>query len=98
MKLSTILILIVIAYTSYPSAQTRQVVVASTVQTSAEDEINNLEETRNQAVLHGAVTALDRMTSDDYTIITLKSRAAHQIRHSERVCIRIVPLRIAANF
>jgi hypothetical protein len=71
-KLSTILILIVIAYTSYPSAQTRQVVVTSTVQTSAEDEINNLEETRNQAVLHGDVAALDRMTSDDYTIITLR--------------------------
>ena len=46
--------------------------VASTAQTSAEDEIKNLEEARNQAVLHSDVAALDRMTSDDYTFITLR--------------------------
>lgn len=39
---------------------------------SAEDEIKALEETRNQAVLKGDVAALDRMTSDDYTFITLR--------------------------
>jgi ketosteroid isomerase-like protein len=39
---------------------------------SAEDEIKTLEEMRNQAILHGDVAALERMTSDDYTFITLK--------------------------
>jgi ketosteroid isomerase-like protein len=31
-----------------------------------------IEEQRNQAILHGDVAALDRMTSDDYTFITLR--------------------------
>lgn len=39
---------------------------------SAVDEIKALEETRNQAVLKGDVATLDRMTSDDYTFITLR--------------------------
>ena len=72
MKLLTILILMAVAYTNYAAAQTPQAAVASATQMSAEDEIKNLEETRNQAVLHGDVAALDRMTSDDYTFITLR--------------------------
>jgi ketosteroid isomerase-like protein len=71
-KFSTIFILMAAAYTNYASAQSRQMGVASTAQTRAEDEIKNLEEARNQAVLHGDVAALDRMTSDDYTFITLR--------------------------
>src|SRR5882757_5798129 len=39
---------------------------------NAIEEIKALEEARNQAVLHGDVAALDRMTSDDYTFITLR--------------------------
>ena len=72
MKFSTILILMAVACTNYASAQTRQMGIASTAQTSAEDEIKNLEEARNQAVQHGDVAELDRMTSDDYTFITLR--------------------------
>jgi len=72
MKLLTILILLVIASTNYDSAQTRQVAVAATNQVNPEDEIKKLEEARNQAVLHGDVAALGRMTSDDYTFITLR--------------------------
>src|SRR6266478_5143285 len=72
MKFLTILILTVITYTNYTAAQTLQAAVASATQTNAEDEIKNLEEARNQAVLHGDVAALDRMTSDDYTFITLR--------------------------
>ena len=68
----TILILLVIASTNYDSAQTRQVAVAATNQVNPEDEIKKLEEARNQAVLHGDVAALGRMTSDDYTFITLR--------------------------
>ena len=36
------------------------------------EKILALEEERNQAILHGDVAALDRMTSDDYTFITLR--------------------------
>ena len=39
---------------------------------SAEKEIRALEEERNQAILHGDAAVLERMTSDDYTFITLR--------------------------
>jgi ketosteroid isomerase-like protein len=45
---------------------------AGSIPTGAIEEIKALEEARNQAVLHGDVAALDRMTSDDYTFITLR--------------------------
>jgi ketosteroid isomerase-like protein len=66
-----ILILTVIAY-AHPAAAQPTPNVSAKAQTSAEREIESLEKTRNEAVLHGDVTALDRMTSDDYTFITLK--------------------------
>jgi ketosteroid isomerase-like protein len=73
MKLGTILVLVLLAYTSGASAQTLQPQSSATAAaTSAEDEIKKLEEMRNQAVLHGDVAALDRMTSDDYTFVTLR--------------------------
>jgi ketosteroid isomerase-like protein len=72
MKLSTILFFSMVALANYASAQAGQPAVTPAAQTSAEDEIKNLEEARNQAVVHGDGAALDRMTSDDYTFITLK--------------------------
>ncbi len=39
---------------------------------SAVETIRMLEEERNQAILHGDATSLERMTSDDYTFITLR--------------------------
>lgn len=39
---------------------------------SAVETIRLLEEERNQAILHGDSAALDRMTSDDYTFVTLR--------------------------
>jgi ketosteroid isomerase-like protein len=39
---------------------------------SGEKEIRALEEERNQAILHGDAAVLERMTSDDYTFITLR--------------------------
>lgn len=39
---------------------------------SAVETIQKLEEERNQAILHGDAATLDRMTSDDYTFITLR--------------------------
>jgi ketosteroid isomerase-like protein len=38
----------------------------------AVEEIKQLEEARNQAILRGDAIALERMTADDYTFITLK--------------------------
>ncbi len=71
MKVPMILILSIIAHADYAAAQTSSTDVSPT-QTNVEREILSLEEARNQAVLHGDVTALDRMTSDDYTFITLR--------------------------
>ena len=67
-----ILILSLIAHADYAAAQTSQTDVSPTAQTTVEREILRLEDARNQAVIHGDVTALDRMTSDDYTFITLR--------------------------
>jgi hypothetical protein len=36
------------------------------------EKIRALEEERNQAIVHGDAATLDRMTSDDYTFITLR--------------------------
>jgi ketosteroid isomerase-like protein len=72
MKLATILFLLLMVHTGWASAQTRQLTGGSTAAISAEDEIRKLEEARNQAILHGDVGALDRLTSDDYTFITLR--------------------------
>jgi ketosteroid isomerase-like protein len=66
MRLSFVLILVVLVYPRYATAQT-----ASSHKRDV-DQILKLEELRNQAVLHGDVGALDRMTSDDYTFITLR--------------------------
>ena len=38
----------------------------------AKSEIEKIERGRNQAIIHGDAGALDRMTSDDYTFITLR--------------------------
>src|SRR5579871_5363879 len=34
--------------------------------------IRKLEEERNQAIIHGDAAALERMTADDYTFVTLR--------------------------
>ena len=48
---------------------------AARAQTSAEvarEEVRELEKARNEAIVHGDAAALERMTSDDYTFITLR--------------------------
>lgn len=72
MKLATILVMAVVAYTISVRGQSRQPEAAPTAMTNPEDEIKKLEETRNEAVLHGDVSVLDGMTSDDYTFVTLR--------------------------
>jgi ketosteroid isomerase-like protein len=39
---------------------------------SAKQQIESLEEERNRAIVRGDASVLDRMTSDDYTFITLR--------------------------
>src|SRR5258708_39287361 len=45
---------------------------ASDSNLSTEEQIKALEEERNRAILSGDASALDRMTADDYTFITLR--------------------------
>ena len=68
----SILILIMIISADHPVGQTRQKDISLNSETNVERDIKSLEEARNQAVLHGDVATLDRMTSDDYTFITLR--------------------------
>ena len=72
MKVPMILVLSIIAHADCAVAQASQTDLSPKPQITVEREIESLEEARNQAVLHGAVAALDRMTSDDYTFITLR--------------------------
>ena len=51
-------------------AQSKNAAAAS--ETSTKEEIVQIERERNQAILSGDAAALDRMTSDDYTFITLR--------------------------
>jgi uncharacterized protein (TIGR02246 family) len=69
---SAIFVLSAIAYACCAAAQTSPTNVSSQPQTSAEREIRSMEEERNQAILRGDVAALARMTSDDYTFITVR--------------------------
>ena len=68
----SILILIMIVSADHPVGQTRQKDISLNSETNVERDIKSLEEARNRAVLHGDVATLDRMTSDDYTFITLR--------------------------
>ena len=72
MKVPMILVLSIIAPADCAVAQASQTDLSPKPQITVEREIESLEEARNQAVLHGDVAALDRMTSDDYTFITLR--------------------------
>ena len=48
------------------------VVFASAQDAKVQQEIKKLEEERNQAILKGDFAAIERMTSDDYTFVTLR--------------------------
>ena len=43
-----------------------------------QEEIRALETARNEAIVHGDAAALERMTSDDYTFITLRGELRTQ--------------------
>ena len=48
------------------------VVFASAQDAKVQQEIKKLEEERNQAILKGDFAVIERMTSDDYTFVTLR--------------------------
>jgi uncharacterized protein (TIGR02246 family) len=47
-------------------------VFAGSSSDKSKDEIRALETARNEAIVHGDAASLERMTSDDYTFITLR--------------------------
>ena len=47
-------------------------VLADSAADTSKEEIRALEAARNEAIVHGDAAALDRMTSDDYSFITLR--------------------------
>ena len=62
---------------------------------SAVETIRLLEEVRNQAILHGDAAALERMTSDDYTFVTLRGEMltkAEVVRNFELLRGREIPV------
>lgn len=71
MKLLTLLTLTLVATVQGATPQTRAGDTNSATARAVE-EVKALEEARNQAVLHSDVAALDRMTSEDYTFVTLR--------------------------
>jgi ketosteroid isomerase-like protein len=71
MKALRFLMVMLIAVLPHAAAQASDR-SASPTSAAAIDEIKALEEARNQALLHGDVAALDKMTSDDYTFVTLR--------------------------
>ena len=66
-RTAAIAALIGILFASIPGAEAGPPADKATVSL-----ILKLEEERNQAILHGDAAALDRMTADDYTFITLR--------------------------
>ena len=68
MKLAATLGLLVYVFFSCISALGQ----ASTATVSSEQEIKALEDERNRAILNGDAATLERMTSEDYTFITLR--------------------------
>jgi hypothetical protein len=84
MKLATVLLFAAMVYATSVSQETQSTGANSTAVTNTQDEIKKLEEMRNQAVLHGDVAVLDRLTSDDYTFITLKGSQGVRCRKGWR--------------
>ena len=62
MKKIKIALLVLFAVVGFASAQDAKV----------QQEIKKLEEERNQAILKGDFAVIERMTSDDYTFVTLR--------------------------
>jgi ketosteroid isomerase-like protein len=63
---------VALATVTFIGAQQIRAASVSADTAAAKKEILRLEEQRNQAILSGDAGALERMTSDDYTFITLR--------------------------
>ena len=66
MRIGALVMLVVIFSSCLSAAQ------KANPDSSAREQIRSLEEERNRAILSGDAAVLDRMTSDDYTFITLR--------------------------
>jgi ketosteroid isomerase-like protein len=67
-----LLITSAIAILIFATSVCAQKPLAASSDAKTKDEILQLERERNQAILHGDAAALERMTADDYTFITLR--------------------------
>jgi ketosteroid isomerase-like protein len=71
MKSFTLIAAAVLALVTYADAQRNRAPSVS-LDAGTKDEILELEKERNRAIISGDAVALERMTSDDYTFITLR--------------------------
>lgn len=71
MKRFTLVAAAVLAVAPYANAQ-KNPAASMSGQTGTKEEILAIEEERNRAIISGDAVALERMTSDDYTFITLR--------------------------
>ena len=71
MKQFTLLAAAVLALAPYTGVQKNRAASVST-HTCTKEEILEIEKERNQAIISGDAVALERMTSDNYTFITLR--------------------------
>ena len=80
MKRNVLIVLVTIAATCLAMAQEENAKSASQKKAggAVQEEIKNLEQERNQAILHSDTAALDRLTSDDSTLIDADGKLAHK--------------------
>ena len=71
MKTRLVIVLILLGFTFMIGLWDADVFARSS-DDKTKEEIRALEAARNEAILHGDAGALERMTSDDYTFITLR--------------------------
>src|SRR5512143_254695 len=71
MKRFTLVAAAVLAVAPHANAQ-KNPAASMSDQTGTKEEILAIEEERNRAIISGDAVALERMTSDDYTFITLR--------------------------
>ncbi len=74
------LISIVASCTAWAQEKTAKLASHEKTAGSIQEEIKNLEAERNEAILRGDAAALDRMTSDSYTLINLQGELRTKVQ------------------
>ena len=74
MKRMLLIVLLAVTVTFVGLAREKSAKTSPKTSGSVQDQIKKLEEERNQAILHSDTAALDRMTSDDYSLVNGQGR------------------------